>query len=387
MTAMLQMSDEEQHIVSTVRAWVDAEVVPAASRLESKNEYPSRLVDQMKEMGVFGLTIPTEYGGTGASAACYALVTEEISRGWMSLAGVFGGHLVVAKLVQSFGREDQKAHLLPRMATGELRAAMALTEPSGGSDLQSMRTTATADGSDYVVTGSKTWITNAERADIIALMCKTDATADPAHTGISILIVRKGPGLTVSQPLGKLGYRGIESCEITFDQMRTPMSSLLGGSEGQGFQQMMSALEAGRIQVAARAVGVARAAYEASLKYAQQREAFGRPIWRHQSIANYLADMATKIGAARLLTLNAAVLMDQRQRCDLEAGMAKLFASEIGVQVTLDAMRIHGAYGYSTEFDIERFYRDAPLMVIGEGTNEIQRNVIVKQLIKRDQNA
>ncbi len=295
----------------------------------------------------------------------------------------FGGHTVVAKLLALFGREDQKERYLPRMATGEVRATMALTEPGGGSDLQAMRTVARRDGDTYVVNGSKTWITNAQQADLVALMCKTDPHADPAHTGISILLVEKGPGFTVSGNLPKLGYRGVESCELAFDDFRVPTDALLGKEEGRGFPQMMKGLEVGRIQVAARAVGVARAAFEDAFRYAQEREAFGKPIYRHQSIGNYLADMATKIRAARLMVLDAAEKLDTGVRCDLEAGMAKLFASEIGMEVALDAMRIHGGYGYSKEFDVERYFRDAPLMIIGEGTNEIQRNVIVRQLISR----
>jgi len=311
------------------------------------------------------------------------MVTEELARGWMSLAGAVGGHTVVSKLILTYGTEEQRQRYLPRMATGELRAAMALTEPGGGSDLQAMTTTARRDGDTYLVSGSKTWITNARQAQVIALLCKTDPTAEPAHRGISILLVSKGPGLTISRDLPKLGYKGVESCELVFEDFRAPAGALLGGVEGNGFSQMMKGLEIGRIQVACRALGVARAAFEDAFRYAQERETFGKPIWRHQSIGNYLADMATKLTAARQLVLYAASRLDTGQRCDLEAGMAKLFASEVAMEISLNAMRIHGGYGYSTEFDVERYYRDAPLMILGEGTNEIQRDVIIRQLVER----
>ena len=285
-----------------------------------------------------------------------------------------------------FGTDEQKQRYLPKMATGELRAAMALTEPGGGSDLQALRTTARrdGDGDGYVINGSKTWISNARRAGMIALLCKTDPTADPPHAGISVLLAEPGPGFTVSRDLPKLGYKGVESCELSFDDYRLPASALLGGREGEGFAQMMRGLEVGRINVAARAVGVGRAALEDALAYAQQRETFGRPIWQHQSVGNYLADMATKLTAARQLVLYAARRYEAGVRADMEAGMAKLFASETAMQIALDAVRIHGGYGYSTEFDVERYFRDAPLMIVGEGTNEIQRNVIARQLIRRN---
>ena len=301
----------------------------------------------------------------------------------MSLAGAMGGHTVVAKLLLAYGTQEQRDAWLPKMATGEVRAAMALTEPGGGSDLQAIRTTARRDGDHYVVNGAKTWITNARRSQLIALLCKTDPAAKPAHQGISILLAEHGPGFTVSRDLPKLGYKGVESCELAFDDFRVPAASLLGGAEGQGFGQMMRGLEIGRIQVASRALGVARAALEDSLRYAQQRESFGQPIWQHQSVGNYLADMATKLEAARQLTLYAARRYDSGERSDLEAGMAKLFASETAMEIALNAVRIHGGYGYSTEFDVERYFRDAPLMIVGEGTNEIQRNVIARQLIRR----
>ena len=380
---MTALSDEERAIVEVVAEFVDREVKPAARELEHADTYPAELIARMKELGVFGLTVPEPYGEVSVSKRCYALVTEELARGWMSLAGAVGGHSVVAYMIAMFGTEDQKDRYLPRMATGEIRAAMALTEPSGGSDLQAITTTARRDGDDYRVDGAKMWITNARRAGLIALLCKTDPDAEPRHRGISVLLVEPGDGMTVSRDLPKLGYKGVETCEIVFDGHRVPLSHVLGGQEGRGFAQMMRGLEVGRIQVAARAVGVARAAFEDSVKYAQEREAFGKPIWRHQSVGNHLADMATKLSAARLLTLEAADLLDAGERCDMEAGMAKLYASEAAMEIALNAVRIHGAAGYSTEFDVERYFRDAPLMIVGEGTNEIQRNVIVRQLIDR----
>jgi alkylation response protein AidB-like acyl-CoA dehydrogenase len=377
------LTEEEAAIVALVREFTDREVRPVVRELEHADAYPGKLIDQMKEMGIFGLAIPGPWGDTQVSAQCYAAVTEELARGWMSLAGAMGGHTVVAKLLVTYGTPEQQDAWLPKMATGEIRATMALTEPGGGSDLQAMRTTARRDGGEYVVNGAKTWITNARRSGLIALLCKTDPAAAPAHTGISILLSEHGPGLHVSRDLPKLGYKGIESCELTFEDYRVPVSALLGGAEGQGFAQMMRGLEIGRIQVACRALGVARAALEDSLRYAQEREAFGKPIWQHQSVGNYLADMATKLEAARQLTRYAARRYDSGERSDMEAGMAKLFASETAMEIALNAVRIHGGYGYSTEFDVERYFRDAPLMIVGEGTNEIQRTVITRQLIQR----
>jgi alkylation response protein AidB-like acyl-CoA dehydrogenase len=374
------LSEDERLVVGTVRDFVDKDVV---RELEHANTYPEALIERMKDLGIFGLAVPEEYGGTPVSTPCYVLVTEELARGWMSLAGAMGGHTVVAKLLRHFGTEQQKRRYLTKMATGEIRATMALTEPSGGSDLQAMRTVARREGDGYVINGSKTWITNSRRSRLIALLCKTDPDAEPAHKGISILLVEHGPGLTVSRDLPKLGYKGVESCELTFDDYRASADAVLGGTEGRGFAQMMKGLETGRLQVAARALGVGRAALEDSLAYAQERESFGKPIWRHQAIGNYLADMATSLSAARQLTLHAAREADAGRRVDMEAGMAKLFASETAMRIALDAVRIHGGYGYSTEFDVERYFRDAPLMIVGEGTNEIQRNVIVRQLIKR----
>ena len=379
----MDLSPEERAIVSTVREFVDNEVRPVARELEHANEYPARLIDQMKELGVFGLAIPEPYGFGAVSTPCYALVTEELARGWMSLAGAMGGHTVVAKLINQFGTHEQKEKYLPRMATGELRATMALTEPGGGSDLQAMLTTAVAEGDEYVINGSKMWISNARRSDVTALLCKTDPAAEPRHAGISILLVEKVPGFSVSRDIPKLGYKGVESCEIVFQDARVPRSALLGPAEGHGFAQMMQGLEIGRIQVAARATGVARAALDDALAYAQQRESFGKPIWKHQAVGNRLAEMATKLTAARQLLFYAAERLDSGERADMEAGMAKLFASETAMDIALSAIRIHGGYGYSTEFDVERYFRDAPLMIVGEGTNEIQLNVIAQQLIKR----
>ena len=379
----LELDAEETAIVEVVRDFVDREVRPVVQELDHTNTYPETLIDQMKELGIFGLAIPEPWGDVSVSAPCYAAVTEELARGWMSLAGAMGGHTVVAKLLVAYGTPEQQDRYLPRMATGEVRATMALTEPGGGSDLQAMRTTARRDGDVYVVNGSKTWITNARHSQLVALLCRTDPNAEPAHRGISILLVEKGPGFEVSRDLPKLGYKGVESCELSIDNFRVPADSLLGKQEGQGFAQMMRGLEIGRIQVACRALGVGRAALEDSLKYAQERESFGKPIWEHQSVGNYLADMATQLTAARQLVMYAARRYQSGQRADLEAGMAKLFASETAMKIALDAVRIHGGYGYSTEFDVERYFRDAPLMIVGEGTNEIQRNVIARQLVKR----
>src|SRR4051794_34877043 len=378
-----QLSVEEREIVRLVRAFVDGEVRPVVRELEHANTYPEALIEAMKQLGVFGLVVPPAYGEVQVSTACFALVTEELARGWMSLAGSMGGHSVVCSLIATFGTPTQRERYLPRLATGELRATMALTEPGGGSDLQAMRTVARVDGEEWVVDGAKTWISNARRAGLIALLCKTDPRADPPHRGMSILLAEKGPGLTVERDLPKLGYKGVESCEVVLDGYRAPLDSVLGGVPGAGFGQMMRGLELGRIQVASRALGVGRAAFEDALRHAQERESFGKPIWQHQSVGNYLADMATKLTAARQLVLHAAGRVDSGERADLEAGMAKLFASETAMQIALDAVRVHGGYGYSTEFDVERYFRDAPLMIVGEGTNEIQRNVIVEQLVRR----
>jgi hypothetical protein len=377
------LSAEERDVVATVRTFVDREVRPVVRELEHAGTYPEALIGRMRELGVFGLAVPEPWGEAPVSMPCYALVTAELARGWMSLAGAMGGHTVVTKLLVAFGTREQQDRWLPRMATGEVRATMALTEPGGGSDLQAMTTVARRDGDGYVVDGAKTWITNSRRSQLIALLCKTDPAAAPRHRGVSVLLVEHGPGLTVSRDLPKLGYKGVESCELVFDGYRAPGDAVLGGVEGRGFAQMMTGLETGRIQVAARAVGVAQAAFDDALAYAQVRESFGKPIWQHQSVGNLLADMATSLTAARQLVLYAAERYETGARCDMEAGMAKLFASEAAMRIALDAIRVHGGHGYSTEFDVERYFRDAPLMIVGEGTNEIQRDVIARQLVSR----
>jgi alkylation response protein AidB-like acyl-CoA dehydrogenase len=382
-TESAALSAEEQAIVEVVRDFVNREVKPVARDLEHANTYPGALIEQMKQIGIFGLAIPEPYGEVRVSTPCYALVAEELSRGWMSLTGAMGGHTVVAKLLLEFGTEEQRQRYLPRMATGQLRATMALTEPRGGSDLAHLTTAAAWNDGQWIINGAKTWITNARRSDLIALLCRTDAEATPPHAGISVLLVEKGDGVIVAKDLPKLGYKGVESCELFFDDCRVPGDAVLGGQPGRGFEQMMRGLEIGRINVAARATGVARAALDDALSYAQQRESFGKPIWQHQAVGHLLADMATRYSAAHQLMLHAARVIDSGRRADLEAGMAKLFASETAMQIAIDAIRVHGGMGYSTEFDVERYFRDAPLMIVGEGTNEIQRNVIAAQLVKR----
>jgi len=378
------LTDEEVMLVDTVRAFVDRDVKPGVRDVEHANTYPEAWIEQMKQLGIYGLAVPEEYGGTPVSTRCYVHVTQELARGWMSLAGAMGGHTVVVKLLALFGTDAQKQRYLPALATGDTRATMALTEPGGGSDLQNMATVARRDGDDLLINGAKTWISNARRSGLIALLCKTDPHATPRHAGISVVLVENpAPGLTVSRDLPKLGYKGVESCELSFDDCRVPASAILGDAPGRGFAQMMKGLETGRIQVAARALGVASAALQDALDYAQSRESFGQPIWKHQAVGHYLADMATKLTAARQLTLHAADRYDDGRRADMEAGMAKLFASEVAMEIALNAVRIHGGYGYSTEFDVERYFRDAPLMIVGEGTNEIQRNVIAGQLVAR----
>lgn len=380
----MAVSTEEQMMIDTVAEFIDHDVKPHVNRVEHADEYPEKWIQTMKDMGIYGLAIDEPWGPGKVSTEAYALITQELARGWMSLAGAMGGHTVVAKLIAEYGTAEQKDKYLPRMATGELRATMALTEPGGGSDLQAMRTVATKDGEDYVINGSKTWITNARKSDLIALLVKTDPTAEPRHKGISIILVEKAEGFTVSKNLSKLGYKGVETCELVFENLRQPQSQLLGEKEGVGFKQMMKGLEIGRIQVASRSLGVAQAALNDAVKYSQERESMGKPIWRHQSVGNHLAIMATKLEAARQLVLHAARTYDSGERVDMEAGMAKYYASEMAAEVALDAIRVHGGYGYSTEYDVERYYRDAPLMIVGEGTNEIQLNVIAKQLIGRN---
>ncbi|MEV6895573.1 acyl-CoA dehydrogenase family protein [Kribbella sp. NPDC051137] len=380
---MSGLSDDEREIVDLVAAFVDKKVRGHVRELEAADEYPEQWIAEMKEMGVYGLLIPTEYGGIDVSTECFARVTEELARGWMSLAGAMGGHSVITYLIRTFGTDEQKTTHLPRMASGELRATMALTEPGGGSDLQAMRTVATSDGSSYVVNGTKTWISNARRSGLIGLLCITDPDAEPSHQGMSVILVENDDQVQISKDIPKLGYKGVEACEVVFEDVHVPMSAVLGGVPNLGWKHMMRGLEVGRIQVASRALGVGQAALDAALEYAQVRESFGKPIWKHQSIGNYLADMATKLHAARLLTADAARRLDEGLRADVEAGMAKLFASETAMEIAIDAMRVHGGYGFSKEYDVERFFRDAPLMILGEGTNEIQRNVIAAQLVAR----
>ena len=380
---MTAAEDLRQDLLDTVRRFVEREVIPAASELEHRNEYPHDMVARMKELGLFGATIPAEYGGLGLDTLTYAMIIEELCVGWMSLSGILNTHLLLAYLIRTFGSTAQKQAYLPSMATGEQRGALCLTEAHAGSDVQRIRTTAKRFGDDYVVNGTKMWVTNARHGNLYALVCKTDPQADPPHKGMSLFIAPKGPGITVSRDLKKLGYKGVDTCEVVFEDYRVPAANLLGGQEGRGMQQVLTGLEVGRINIASRAVGVARAAFENAIRYSQQRQTFGQPICEHQAIQLKLADMATKIEAARLLTHQAARKKDAGERCDLEAGMAKLFASETCAEVALEAMRVHGGYGFSQEFPVERYYRDAPLMIIGEGTNEIQRLVIARSLLKK----
>jgi alkylation response protein AidB-like acyl-CoA dehydrogenase len=381
---VLPRTPEQEQILETVRRFVDREVMPTASSFEHSDTYPTPLVERMKELGLFGATIPVEYGGMGLDVTTYALIVEELARGWMSLSGVLNTHMMLAFVLRNFGTDAQKERYLPAMARGEHRAALCLTEPHAGSDVQRIRSTAVRKGDHYVVNGSKMFITNAETATIFNTAVKTDPTADPPYKGISLLIVEKGPGVTVTRKLEKLGYKGIETCEVVFEDCAVPTENLVGAREGEGFKQVLAGLEVGRVNIAARAVGVARAALAAAIRYSQQRQTFGKPICDHQAIQLKLADMATKVEAAALLTYSAADKKDRGERCDLEAGMAKLFASETCQEVTLEAMRIFGGYGYISEFPVERYYRDAPLMLIGEGTNEIQRTIIARQLIERN---
>lgn len=373
----------ELQVVDTVVRFVDEQVRPVVRDLEHNNTYPADLVDAMKDMGIYGLLIPEQYGGSDVSTRCFAQVTAELARGWMSLAGAMGGHSVVAFLLREFGTNDQRDRYLPRLASGEVRATMALTEPGGGSDLQAMTTTAVPVDGGRLVNGTKTWISNGRRAGLTALLCKTDPAAEPTHRGISVLLVEPGHGYRVSRDLPKLGYKGVEASELIFDDVLVPDGQVLGDVEGRGFSQMMRGLEVGRVQVASRALGVGRAAFDDAMAYAQVRETFGKPIYQHQAVGHMLADMATSLHASGLLIDDAARRIDAGVRADLESGMAKLFASEVTMKVTVDAIRVHGGYGYSTEFDVERYFRDAPLMIVGEGTNEVLRNVIVKQLVQR----
>src|SRR5215472_2600061 len=375
----------DREVVEAVRRFVEREVIPAASELEHDDEYPHALVAQMKELGLFGATIPQSYGGLGLSFVSYAHLMAELSRGWMSLAGVINSHLIMAYIIANHGNDEQKTRFLPAMAAGEKRGVLALTEPHAGSDVQSIRTTATRSGDNYVLSGTKMFITNARYGTMLAVAAKTDARAQPPYAGISMFAVEKNEqGPLVSRQLKKLGYKGLDTCEVLFEELSVPADNLIGNREGEGFKQVMSALEVGRINVAARAVGVGQAAFENAIRYAQQRTTFGKPICEHQAVQLLLADMGTRVEAARLMVQSAAEKKDAGERCDVEAGMAKLFASEACVKVTLDAMRVLGGYGYTAEFPVERFYRDAPLMIIGEGTSEIQALVIARGLLARN---
>ncbi len=379
----LEAAGDEALILDSVERFLERDVKPYAHDLEAGDTYPDAIVEKMKALGLFGATIAPEYGGLGLTAVTYARIVERVSAVWMSVSGIFNSHLIMAAAVQRFGTEKQKETFLPRFASGEVRGGIALTEPDCGTDLQAIRTQARRDGDAYVINGTKTWITNSIHGDILAVLVKTDAQTDPPHKGMSLFLVEKGAGLSVS-PLAKLGYKGVDTGEVVFDDCRVPADNLIGGEEGRGLQQILGGLELGRINVAARGVGIARVCLDEALAYAQVRKSFGKPICEHQTIQIKLADMATRVESARILTESAARAYDTGQRCDLEAGMAKLYATEAALTNSLEAMRIHGAYGYSKDFNIERYYRDAPLLAIGEGTNEIQRMVIARQLVERN---
>ncbi|MEG3084560.1 acyl-CoA dehydrogenase family protein [Sphingomonas sp. PB2P12] len=378
------MTDEEIMILDSIDKFLETDVRPFVHQLEHDDEYPQKIVDTMKEMGLFGLMIAPEFGGFGISTLTYARIIEKISTVWMSVAGIINSHMIMAMTVQRCGTEAQKDHYLPKFATGELRGGIGLTEPDAGTDLQAIRTTAVRDGDDYVVNGSKMWITNSGSGNTILLLVKTDPTADPRHKGMSLLIAEKGDGFIVSKKLEKLGYKGIDSNALTFDGYRVPVDRLIGGVEGVGLKQVLGGLELGRINVAARGVGIAQAALDEAVAYAQTRKTFGKPICEHQAIQLKLGEMTTRTYAARLLTEAAAKAYDRGERCDMEAGMAKYFATEAGLENAIEAMRIFGGYGYSKEYNVERLYRDAPLLTIGEGTNELQRIIIAKQIIARN---
>ena len=378
---MVQLTEAQRGIITAIREFVEKDVMPVAPKMEHFDEYPFDLVDQMKEFGLFGAIIPEEYGGLGLDSTTYALIIEELCRGWMSLSGILNSHLIMAYMVATKGTKEQKERFLPLMAKGEKRGGICITESNAGSDVAAIQTRAVRDGDEYVVNGTKTLITNGRHGNTFALVTKTDPEAKPAHRGISIFIAEKGPGFSVVRDIPKLGYKGIDTCELVFEGFRVPAANLIGGEEGQGFYQIMSGLEVGRVNIAARCVGIARIALEEAVKYAQQREAFGKPIGQHQAIQLKLANMATQIQAAHLLVRHAAEKKDRGERADLEAGMAKLFASEMCMQVSLDSMRIHGGYGYTQDLTVERHFRDAPLMIIGEGTNEIQQLIIARNLL------
>ena len=374
--------DDQQQFVDAVETWVEKELRPVARKYDQADEYPHDIVEQMKELGLFGATIGEEYGGLGLSAWTYAQIVIKVASAWMAPSGIFNSHLIVASAIERNGTDEQKKKYLPMMATGELRGSIGLTEPNAGSDLQAIRTTARLDGDDYVVNGSKMWITNSMYGHFTLLLVKTDPDAQPRHKGMSLLIAEKGPGYNVNK-LKKMGYRSIDTCEINFDNYRVSKDNLLGGVEGKGFVQTAGGLELGRINVAARGTGIAEGALKLSLRYAQERSAFGKPIWQHQAVQMKLADMVTQVESSKRLIEEAARKFDRGERCDLEAAMAKLAGSEAGAFCAQEGMRIFGGYSYSVEYDIERYYRDAMLMCIGEGTNEILRTVIAKQLVDR----
>ena len=377
--------DVQNQIVNVVKDFIKKDVDPIASTYEQEDIYPHELIPTMKELGLFGITIPEEYGGMGLDFTTFAKIFEEISKGWMSLSGIIGTHHILSHVISNYGTDEQKNRILPKMATGEIRGALALTEPEAGSDTQNISTVAVKDGEEYVINGRKMYISNGEHGNAFALMAKTDPDASPKHRGISCFIFEKPTeGFKVGQHLDKLGYRGIDTCELIFDNCRVPADNLIGGVEGKGFGQVMNGLETGRINVAARAVGVAQAALDAAVSYAQQRKTFGQPISQHQAIQLKLADMATKVHAARLMVYDAAAKKDSGLRNDMEASMAKLFASEVCGEVAMEAMRVHGGAGYIKDLPVERYYRDAPLLAIGEGTNELQKLIIAKQLVSED---
>ncbi len=376
--------EARSQIVNMVREFVRRDVEPVAAQLDRDDETPHGLIDQMKELGLFGITVPEEYGGLGLDYTTFAMIFEEISKGFMSLSGAIGTHHILTYVLTHYGTEEQKRRMLPQLASGKMRGGLALTEPEGGTDVANLRTTADKDGEEYVINGTKMFITNGRYGDAFCLLARTDKSAEPKHKGLSCFVVEKGgQGFRVGRDLDKMGYRGLDTCEISFEDFRVSADNLVGQQEGAGFSQVMSGLETGRINVAARAVGVAQAAFNAAIRYSQQRQTFGVPISQHQAIQLKLADMATKIQAARLLTYDAAAKKDRGERVDLESGMAKLFASEACQEVTLESMRVHGGAGYIKDSPVERYYRDAPLMIIGEGTNEIMRLVIARQLLRR----
>jgi alkylation response protein AidB-like acyl-CoA dehydrogenase len=376
--------DEERALLEGIDRWIEREVRPVVMHHDHEDLWPAELVEQMKEMGLFGATISQEYGGLGLPASTYAKIVMRISACWMALSGIFNSHLMMAAAVERFGTEAQKSLWLPKFASGEMRGGLGLTEPNAGTDLQAIRTTAVRDGDHYVINGTKTWITNGIQGHCIALLVKTDTHADPRYKGMSLFIAPKGPGFTVGKKLKKLGYNAIDSAELVFDNYRIPADHLIGGEEGQGFFHATGGLELGRINVAARGVGLAEGALALATSYAQLRETMGKPICQHQAIQLKLGEMVTRARAARLLTLDAAASYDAGQRCDMEAGIAKYFASEAAVRNSEEAMRVHGGYAYSKEYDIERFYRDSLLMCIGEGTNEMQRIIVAKEWVRRN---